>query len=33
MVYIKLDLIYRYCQYHLSDQSRSFAVEAKIKEK
>ena len=31
MVYIKLDLVYRYRQDHLIDQSRSFVVEAKSK--
>ena len=31
MVYIKLDLVYRYRQGHLRDQSRSFVVEAKSK--
>ena len=31
MVYIKLDLVYRYRQGHLIDQSRSFVAEAKSK--
>ena len=31
MIYIKLDLVYRYCQGHFTDKSRSFVGVAKSK--